>query len=54
MRIAVFKRVQSVPIIVLSKTAYGFDRRESILPRFQWTSGTMEEIKKTGVKPHEV
>lgn len=54
MRIAVFKRVQSVPIIVLSKTAYGFDRRESILPRFQWTSGTMEEIKKTGVKLHEV
>ena len=30
-RLSVFKRVQSVPIIVLSKTAWGFDRRESIL-----------------------
>lgn len=37
MRIAVFKRVQSVPGIVLSKTAWGYDRRESILPLLQWT-----------------
>jgi NAD+ synthase (glutamine-hydrolysing) len=29
---SVFKRVQSPPIILLSKTAYGYDRRESILP----------------------
>lgn len=27
----VFKRIQSPPIIITSKTAYGFDRRESIL-----------------------
>lgn len=29
---SVFKRVQGPPIILLSKTAYGYDRRESILP----------------------
>lgn len=29
-----FKRVQSVPLVVTSKTAYGFDRRESILPSY--------------------
>lgn len=29
---SVFKRVQAPPIILLSKTAYGYDRRESILP----------------------
>jgi NAD+ synthase (glutamine-hydrolysing) len=28
----VFKRIQGPPIILLSKTAYGYDRRESILP----------------------
>ena len=27
----VFKRVQSVPTIIVTKTAYGFDRRESIM-----------------------
>lgn len=27
---AVYKRVQSPPIIITSKTAYGYDRRESI------------------------
>jgi NAD+ synthase (glutamine-hydrolysing) len=31
-RTSVFKRVQSPPIIVLTKTAFGFDLRESILP----------------------
>lgn len=36
MRAAVFKRVQSVPIIVLTKTAFGYDLREAILPKFQW------------------
>lgn len=33
----VFKRVQGVPIIITSKTAYGYDRRESILPPYQFT-----------------
>lgn len=28
---AVFKRVQGPPIVILSKTAYGYDRRESML-----------------------
>jgi NAD+ synthase (glutamine-hydrolysing) len=32
---AVFKRVQSPPIIVTSKSAYGYDIRESILPDVQ-------------------
>lgn len=34
----VFKRVQSVPIILLSKTSYGYDRRESIMPPYSFTS----------------
>ena len=29
---SVYKRIQCPPIILLSKTAYGYDRRESILP----------------------
>jgi NAD+ synthase (glutamine-hydrolysing) len=29
---SVFKRIQGPPIILLSKTAYGYDRRESMLP----------------------
>jgi NAD+ synthase (glutamine-hydrolysing) len=32
LQMSVFKRVQSPPIILLSKTAYGYDRRESMLP----------------------
>jgi NAD+ synthase (glutamine-hydrolysing) len=32
MRKAVFKRIQSPPVILLSKTAFGFDLRESQLP----------------------
>lgn len=46
----VFKRVQSVPIIMLSKTSYGYDRRESILPSFSLTkrakylSGLIEKL----------
>lgn len=32
LRKQVFKRVQSVPLIVTSKTAFGYDLRESILP----------------------
>lgn len=35
---SVFKRVQSVPIIVLSKTSFGYDLRESILPNFEFTA----------------
>ncbi len=30
---SVFKRIQGQPIILLTKTAYGYDRRESILPQ---------------------
>lgn len=37
MRTAVFKRVQSPPVITLTKTAFGYDLRESILPKFRWT-----------------
>ena len=29
---SIFKRIQGQPIILLTKTAYGYDRRESILP----------------------
>ncbi|MFA5797850.1 MAG: NAD(+) synthase [Candidatus Woesearchaeota archaeon] len=32
---AVFKRVQSPPIIITSKSSYGYDIRESILPVYQ-------------------
>jgi len=41
----VFKRVQSVPIVVTSKTAYGYDRRESIMPSYTWTKKA-EELEK--------
>ena len=34
MQQAVFKRIQSPPIIILSKGAYGYDIRESQLPVF--------------------
>lgn len=30
---SVFKRIQGQPIILLTKTSYGYDRRESILPQ---------------------
>jgi NAD+ synthase (glutamine-hydrolysing) len=39
---SVFKRVQSVPIVVTSKTAYGYDRRESIMPKYKWTRAASE------------
>jgi len=42
MRNVVFKRVQSVPIITLTKTAFGYDLRESILPKFKWTQKAKE------------
>ncbi len=32
---SVFKRVQSPPIVKVSKRAFGFDLRESILTRFR-------------------
>jgi NAD+ synthase (glutamine-hydrolysing) len=35
---SVFKRIQGQPIILLTKTAYGYDRRESILPEDTVTS----------------
>ncbi|NJL71207.1 MAG: NAD(+) synthase [Candidatus Competibacteraceae bacterium] len=49
---ATFKRVQSVPIIITSKSAFGYDYRESILPRDSWRTAEMlkkiEEVKKRG------
>ena len=40
----VFKRVQSPPIIITSKSAYGYDIRESILPDEKTIE--FEELKK--------
>ena len=51
MRANVFKRVQSPPNIVVSKTAFGYDLRESILPWFRFTSKEQElydKISDTG------
>lgn len=45
-RAAVAKRVQSVPIIVTSKTSFGYDLRESILPPFEWTTEAKSLKKK--------
>ncbi len=42
-RLNVFKRVQSPPIIITSKSAYGYDIRESILP--YETSREHDELK---------
>lgn len=49
----VFKRVQSVPIIITSKTAYGFDRREAVLPPFkELDDGLFDQIvEKQTYKP---
>ena len=44
----VFKRVQSPPIIITSKTAFGYDRRESMLP--YETSMTFDELKEKILK----
>ena len=41
---SVFKRVQSPPIIVTSKSAYGYDIRESMLPYYP--TQKQEELKK--------
>ncbi len=43
-QVSVFKRVQSPPIIITSKSAYGYDVRESILPYTQ--SKKYLELKK--------
>jgi len=45
MRAQVFKRVQSVPTIVTSKTAFGYDLRESVLPPFSWTSEDKKKLR---------
>lgn len=37
LRQSVHKRVQSVPIVLTSKTSFGYDLRESILPPFEWS-----------------
>ena len=42
---SVFKRIQGQPIILLTKTAYGYDRRESILPRETTKSSTYSKLK---------
>ncbi len=42
----VFKRVQSPPIIITSKTSFGFDLRESILPKFKWSEREKELAKR--------
>lgn len=50
-RANVFKRIQSPPNIVVSKTAYGYDLRESILPWFRFTNKEQklyDEILKCG------
>lgn len=57
-RANVFKRVQSPPIIVTSKTAFGYDLRESILPKYEWgeKEKAMEKLimeSKDGRKPKE-
>ena len=41
---SVFKRIQAQPIILLTKTAYGYDRRESILPE-DTTTPKYEKLK---------
>ena len=40
---SVFKRVQSVPLIITSKTAYGYDLRESILPASAYVPPSLRE-----------
>ena len=40
---SVFKRIQGQPIILLTKTAYGYDRRESILP--EDTTSSYDEFR---------
>jgi NAD+ synthase (glutamine-hydrolysing) len=40
---SVFKRVQSSPGIIVSKSSFGYDERESILP--YWTSERAEGLK---------
>lgn len=42
---SVFKRIQGQPIILLTKTAYGYDRRESILPQDTTRSSTYNKLK---------
>ncbi len=42
---SVFKRIQGQPIILLTKTAYGYDRRESILP-----AGTSQRYKRLKIQ----
>src|SRR5574341_1189163 len=41
---SVFKRIQGQPIILLTKTAYGYDRRESILPQETTKSSTYNKL----------
>jgi NAD+ synthase (glutamine-hydrolysing) len=42
---SVFKRIQGQPIILLTKTGYGYDRRESILPEDTVRSTTYKKLK---------
>jgi len=45
---AVYKRIQTGPVIITSKTAFGFDRRESILP--YETTIVFDELKEKILK----
>jgi hypothetical protein len=42
---SVFKRIQGQPIILLTKTGYGYDRRESILPQDETRSSKYNKLK---------
>jgi NAD+ synthase (glutamine-hydrolysing) len=48
---SVFKRIQAPPIIITSKSAFGFDIRESILPYSKF--GEFERLKKDILKMGE-
>ena len=42
---SVFKRIQGQPIILLTKTGYGYDRRESMLPQDTTGSSIYDKLK---------
>jgi len=49
-RQAAYKRVQSPPIIITSKTAFGYDWREPILPPFEFSNEANSLIKEILLK----
>ena len=50
MQSQVFKRVQSVPIVITSKTAFGYDLRESILPPMTWSNAAEKASRRAEMK----